>query len=338
MEKKLESLPSYIFYGKLTEGRGYCNEFDIVDSIHEGLYKYTDIQNVSYNLARALCTVSYIKDDDMSYTERCHFLYYWIGDTLYKYLKSEHLFSPIIDELYTAANKFKVPNKCNIIYHNISKDFFNKRKIVYDYIQNYKTIKQSLTDHGYSCNREYKNYISKSVRIYNEVYNTCNGNSDTYCMKFQENFTKYNHDELSKLSCNLEQERPVEPPRVGARGSLNDAELDIPSPQFHVAAVAPHLGSVGLPSEGASSSKRSDAVMSVIFPIIGIFLVCFTLYRFTPLWPWIHSYLIRKKIIRRNIEDIEPLELMKHTSEKDQRNFCRARFNVAYHTAEDSLL
>lgn len=263
----------------MTEGRGYCNEFDIVDSIHEGLYKYTDIQNVSYNLARALCTVSYIKDEDMSYTERCHFLYYWIGDTLYKYLKNEQLFSPIMDDLYNAINKFKVPNKCNIIYHSISKDFFNKRKIVYDYIQNYRTIKQFLTDHSCSCNREYKSYISNSVRIYNDVYNTCDGNSDTYCTKFQENFTKYNHDELSKLSCNLEQESPVQSPRVGTIGSLNDAELDIPSPQFHVAAVTPDLRSVSLPSEGASSSKDSDAIVSVISPIIGILLVCFILYK-----------------------------------------------------------
>ncbi|SBT47337.1 PIR Superfamily Protein [Plasmodium ovale wallikeri] len=340
MYKNIESLPSNIFYNKLNRVDIYCRDYVTLNSIENELDKDDNIRDISANLSKILCYVSLLPSDDIFYEGRCDFLYYWLRDTLQKKLQNDTTVSSVMDKIYNELQKFNAEKKCALDNSVIDKDAFNQRKIVYDYSRNFGTIKKALDDHGRSCNTEYYNYIVNSVRVYKNVHATCITNNDTYCTnKFKEIFRNYDYQELSKLSCDLETKNLSPPAGEASSQSFSSVQMDA---RFSLqredeGGVFSASGPTDSSAEILSTNKGTNTAMSIIFPVSGIFLACFTLYKFTPLWTWIHSYLMRKKYIRSNIEDREALELIEHQFETNKKNYDSAQYNVAYHAAENSL-
>ncbi|SBS92667.1 PIR Superfamily Protein, partial [Plasmodium malariae] len=53
----------------------------------------------------------------------------------------------------------------------------------------------------------------------------------------------------------------------------------------------------------------------------------------TPIVSWIHTKVLKKKSIRRNLDEMDILELTEYTNEQRKSNLGRKQLNVAYHAA-----
>ncbi|KMZ94680.1 variable surface protein Vir7-like protein [Plasmodium vivax Mauritania I] len=290
LQDDLEKLPSNLIFYKFNKGLDLCSYFPTSEEIKDKLGAYSGIENYSDNIVKTLCYVSKMMKDNPFYNERCHFLYYWLGDILFNNLKDVNSFSTVMDTIYTELNKFNVENKCNIIYTDIGKSFFKQRKIIYDYTQNYETIKQGFRDYGNYCDQEYYEYVEKIVLTYNTVHTNCKNNSDAYCNELKNMFRKYDHEELSKLKCTL-----VHVPKPVASSSDQDSSFEQATPrgpslreqppndhslqEKTVSGFFPTLGERPLPSSDEASPRGSNIFMSSAVPVMGVSLAGFVLHK-----------------------------------------------------------
>ncbi|CAI7718402.1 PIR protein [Plasmodium vivax] len=341
----LENLPSnLIFYDKFNKGWDRCSYFSISEEIKDKLEEYAGIENYSDYIVKALCYVSKMGKDDQFYNERCHFLYYWLGDILFNNLKDVTSFSNVMDTIYTELKNFNVEDYCKIIYTDISKFLFDSRKIVYDYSQNYETIKRYFRDYGSSCSQEYYDYVEKIVSTYNTVHTNCISNSDTYCNELKNMFNNYSHQELSKLKCTLVRhvpkpvegesdqvqsfgQRPLRGPSLQEQPS-NDHSLQEETASGFVPTSEEKL----LPSSDEASPRGSNIFMSSAVPVMGVSLAGFVLHKFTPLSSWMRNSLGRNKSFRRNF-DMQTEDFMEYAMQSRRINNGE-QMNVGYHSVQ----
>ncbi|KMZ82189.1 variable surface protein Vir7-like protein [Plasmodium vivax India VII] len=291
LQDDLEKLPSNLIFYKFNNGWDRCSHFPSSGEIKDKLKEYTDIKNYSDNIVKAMCYVSKMEKGDPFYDERCHFLYYWIGDMLSNKLKDDTSFSNVMNTIYTELKKFKVEDNCNIIYPDISKLFFDQRKIIYDYSQNYATIKQDFQDYGKSCSQEYYDYVGNIVRTYNTVHTNCISNSDTYCNELKNMFNNYSHQELSKLKCTLVRHvpKPVEGEsdqvQSFGQGPLRGPSLQEQPSNDHslqeetASGFVPTSEEKLLPSSDEAFPRGSNIFMSSVVPVMGVSLAGFVLHK-----------------------------------------------------------
>ncbi|SCO65546.1 VIR protein [Plasmodium vivax] len=339
----LEKLPSNLIFYKFNNGWDRCSHFPSSGEIKDKLKEYTDIKNYSDNIVKAMCYVSKMEKGDPFYDERCHFLYYWIGDMLSNKLKDDTSFSNVMNTIYTELKKFKVEDNCNIIYPDISKLFFDQRKIIYDYSQNYATIKQDFQDYGKSCSQEYYDYVGNIVRTYNIVHTNCESTTDLYCKELKTMFDKYNHQELSNLNCTLVH---VPKPVAGASDQVSSFEQRSPRgpslreqpPNDHslqeetASGFVPTSEEKLLPSSDEASPRGSNIFMSSAVPVMGVSLAGFVLHKFTPLSSWIRNSLGRNKSFRRNF-DMQTEDFMEYAMQSRRINNGE-QMNVGYHSVQ----
>ncbi|SBT57863.1 PIR Superfamily Protein [Plasmodium ovale wallikeri] len=328
----LESLPSNLFYHRLNSGWGNCESLDIWSSIKSDLVDTHGIQNDLENIMKSLCYVTKLKDGDTYYSESCYYLYYWLGNILFQKLHDQTLFSDIIGIIYSRLPSSNLNNKCNFNYSNITKNDFNKRKMMYDYSQNFPTIKSALSDYDQSCYKEYHKHINDTVAIYNELNEYCNGKDEDYCNEFKKIFLDYSNSELASLNCTLiqnisspsevlgsprdqnqeeqqqQQQQAVESegdstgPRgysTGPRGDSTGPREDSIGPRGDSAeSPGEHTGqfSTDLPLPQVASSSGSHKAIATIIPILAILSIFFLLYKFTGLGQMARNLLRRKRI------------------------------------------
>ncbi|SBT83877.1 PIR protein, partial [Plasmodium ovale] len=257
----LESLPSNLFYHRLNRGWGNCENLDIWSSIKSDLVDIHGIQNDLEYIMKSLCYVTKLKDGDTYYSESCYYLYYWLGNILFQKLHDQTLFSDVIGIIYSRLPSSNLNNKCNFNYSNITRNDFNKRKMVYDYSQNFPTIKSALSDYNQSCYKEYHNYINDTVAMYNELNKHCNGKDEDYCNEFKKIFLDYSNSELASLKCTLIQNISSPPEVPGSRRDQNQGLQRQQEHQQHVESrgdnTDPRGDSTG--PRGDSTGPREDS-------------------------------------------------------------------------------
>ncbi|SBT55790.1 PIR Superfamily Protein [Plasmodium ovale wallikeri] len=296
--------PSMNFYSKYDVLDDPCFiDGDAKQKIILSLSKYNGISSVSDKLVDALCFMSISEGNK----ENCDYLFYWIGSTLFDNLENENDFLNVIKILYEGIRKVGGGDKCKRDHYNITKENFRKLKIVHDYTKDYDSIKVHISNNKGKCSKQYKTYIDRAVEKYNELYKTCkqemyDGNN---CKLFNNMFIEEDHNKLSTLTCNILEGDS----EVISFGTLDRGLIDVVNDY---------------------TSNTSSTIMEIMFPLVGILLSCFVLYKFTPAGPWLHSYLIRKKYYKENLYDIEENDLIDITSDEKQKN-SGTRLNVAFH-------
>ncbi|GAB69443.1 hypothetical protein PCYB_001910 [Plasmodium cynomolgi strain B] len=79
------------------------------------------------------------KDDSALYSERCTFLYYWIGSKV-KGAFNSSMFPTMTNVLYKYLQTYGFSGECTNICTNISEDLFTWGKKIFDYSHNHNTI------------------------------------------------------------------------------------------------------------------------------------------------------------------------------------------------------
>ncbi|SBS99275.1 PIR Superfamily Protein [Plasmodium ovale curtisi] len=315
LNDNLESLNSHIYYWKFDNWANCSDNTEFLDSVvHEldGTYNFQDL---------------------------CSSLY-WLGDKNFKHLSEKEMFSSLIDQLYSKLKDLYNNNKCNIITYNINANNFRKIKDVYDYKKNYGTIEKAIQDYANTCSTKFREYLDKSYESYEELYETCKTCNKEHCKQLKKIFSTYPNDKLRKLECAVK-DAALDTTQV--KGAYQAQESD-----EHLRATVVHKPSDGSLSSGGghldseqhtlfdpsgvpSADGDSDIFMGIFFPFVGIFLVFYLLHKFTLIGLRVNSFLRKKRILSRNIDDIENLELLDNIAEDEEKDTQRSLFSIPYH-------
>ncbi|SBT02427.1 PIR Superfamily Protein [Plasmodium ovale curtisi] len=318
MEDNLDSLPSNIGYYLLdkkyvgTEFGQYCDllksEFATNHEIHSLCSKF--LRNFDKIISQ------FVRDRDDA-KEDCKSLNYWLYDSGMK-ISSDNIVnditsSNIITKLHDVWNAFNTNKYCDIQYYKIEKTDFYSMKTLYDYARDYVTIKSKIMNSDNKCSEVYHDYIEKGKEAYRDINIMCMGENiqegvpSQICPEFKY-IKKINGDEdLSKLTCKKTEIIPIQEEEEGD----------------------PQLVQQGL-GESVSDGTSSSTAMGIIFPFLGITLILFMLYKFTPFGPFLRSYLIKKKLIRYNIDENETFQELPHVQDYANKNNENDMRNIGY--------
>ncbi|SBT84131.1 PIR protein [Plasmodium ovale] len=314
----LSILPSYIFYNRLdsalhdysSENKAFWN-----DNIKNTCIKRTSIFE---KLLKGFYYVFYLKKNiDTFYTDRWDYMYFWAGTKLL-----ENAGGCTFLELMYVLQSVKLRNDNQTkytydIYEIISKDF-QDLKIVYDYFNNYESIKLKIIANNDNCTEKYKQYLHSSFDVYERVKSECQTQvEEPHCKLFNYIVKKHNNIVLKKLTCK------------GEMPSLSVEEHK----QKHLHDSDPEVDLKGeIHTGGTSPSSISDNMMPTYFPILGIFSVLFLLYNFTPFSSWLHNILSKKEIIRHRDYEDESENNFENVYESSDSNSQYGRRNISYHS------
>lgn len=215
----------------------------------------------------ALCNTSFIDKGKDECTERCEYLFFWIGDKLFNKKINPSLYSEISNVLNSLLEKEGSASKCkcNFSYSDISEEKFKEIKEAYFYYKDYEEYEKWIPSYTNCCVTDYNTYLDKSSKTYNHIYETCEKSSDAHCIVLKNVVPNFFQKKISTLTCEV----------VDDDVKLEDAEED-----------------EDMLEEVYESSEESHALTSVIFisillPLLGI--VFYLLY----------------KVIRKSIEKLK---------------------------------
>ncbi|KMZ95017.1 hypothetical protein PVMG_05778 [Plasmodium vivax Mauritania I] len=198
-------LTSKINYSKFEEGEGKCDDVHFFSDVTDDLRVHLSVKDISDKITKVLCYI-YMKKSYHSKFESdlCSYMYYWIGDKIYAKTSNIGDFRKIMKMLYDVLNITYKNIICKHFNYEIDKDTFHKNKLLFDYSQDHENIK--IHTAGYkTCNKDYKEYIDKYIRVYKDEHSDCYGrNENKYdCKTFFSLFPKDKYNELSSFHCVL---------------------------------------------------------------------------------------------------------------------------------------
>ncbi|SBS95109.1 PIR Superfamily Protein, partial [Plasmodium malariae] len=261
IENFIQSLPSNRYYRQNNELKdNYCSWFEEKSEFsgtRSKLSNYVKVKNVADKLTRALCSVAFTNKGDEC-KEKCHNLYYWLGNELLLSDIEEKSFSDVIGILENFSNVLYESGKCKCtFFKNVTKENFAKMKIVYDYCKDYEEIEKTLELHKKTCDSKFNDYIVKANSAYNEIYNCTEKYSDTYCMQLKTHVPSCFVKKLSALKC-----------------TINDLTADEQGSSYY---DTTHIDQEYVINPSAFSS--SQIFLFFVLPFIGIFFIGFLLYK-----------------------------------------------------------
>ncbi|SCA60042.1 Plasmodium vivax Vir protein, putative [Plasmodium vivax] len=201
----LEQLESkYFYYQKFNKSKySYCSDDFPYATIKNKINQYVKNENISEKLVNGICSFN-IQDEGDFCNTLCDYFYYWIGDKVYDLVKSEEVFTKIIDTIYSELSRNAKQYKCKCTSKHKTKENFKKIKIAYDYYNDYGTLEEHLKNNNKLCDADYHNYLNNAVETYNSVFNECySDNEPDYCIQLKKFIPIFSENMLSPLKCDL---------------------------------------------------------------------------------------------------------------------------------------
>ncbi|SBT02922.1 PIR Superfamily Protein [Plasmodium ovale curtisi] len=260
----------------------------------------------------------------------CLLLNFWVYDKLThifpdKYYKNiafanfEKLFHNNIENPTSKSRNKKCTHKFNIL----NKDDWGKRKELYDYYIDYKTVRPTITYYVPQCKGFYK-YTQEKKGLYEYFENLCKS-EPTECPDFYKSCKDYKPDlVLPNFPCVVQME--------SAKVALVTEETS-----EHGLEEGPRPYGLNLSGHEARSSEvemtqeNSDIGKNVGKSVLGIAPIALTataLYKFTPLGSWIRKLAISNHNITGNIDGDN--EFLDHTQESGTMFFDGGENYISY--------
>ncbi|SBS89071.1 PIR Superfamily Protein [Plasmodium ovale curtisi] len=313
-KRDLSFLPSNIYYGILERSNEWCEES--IGDLRIRLNTYIHDDSVTEKIIYALCGTSYKNSDDEDCIERCEYLFYWIGETLFSKLKNSNKFPDVTSVLYDLLKKFGGKYKCNCTnkfsYGNISEDNFKEMKQAYSYYKDFEHFRTWITHYKQSCDIHYKKHVQEAFNAYNKIYDTCYNTYEGYCRIIKDLIPKFFSKKYDEYKCTI------------TEGEITDALPELSD-----------LHSQGLQQSPEVENESTTAILiSILLPLLGI--VFFALYKFTPLGLLLHSYLLKKRVIQSSIHEEESLDFLSNEYEHTDRDSFMKKCQIGYHPTRNN--
>ncbi|KMZ95503.1 hypothetical protein PVMG_05810 [Plasmodium vivax Mauritania I] len=195
---------------------------------------------------------------------------HWLYDKVVSITQGTNLFINFyaVLSMYSGIKKENFKN-CTLTNFNVDKEIFNKKHILYEFLESYDDIKKKIFLEGNLNVQPYCKHIKENFRFYNIAKENCNSNSCNYFTELQQFKNKIN--ELNDLNTILNK---CKYEKISCKYDSN-AEDDVPCLQ---ATGSPFiLPILGNDPDDIVNILVNVAIISV--PIMAIFLI---LFKFTP--------------------------------------------------------
>ncbi|SBS90935.1 PIR Superfamily Protein [Plasmodium ovale curtisi] len=337
------SLPSATVYNKLNGEVITDYYYSICEKLIPLNDKHCGIYNLCTKLVRNLKELSTMKKKER--TDRCEYIIHWIYHEISKIpnIISENIYESValrefFNIVYNVLRKLDITN-CFFNTININFNEHKEKKYLHDYFKNYDKIKNEGACNGEEC-KKYCKYVLFINEIYGKHINKC-----CYCYKSEgckENYPYYfkcddnynPHTLFKKLKCNNFEE---------FREKFKKADTPMPEDHYvkrlaYISLNVPHL----LNRDNKKSSIIPDVVSDKItsdpfhtfalgsFGFLGVLLILFILYRFTPMGSYFNNRNTRNK--ESYFENFEH-QFLEHNVQFNRGNTQNRRMRIAYHQA-----
>ncbi|SBT55757.1 PIR Superfamily Protein [Plasmodium ovale wallikeri] len=330
-DSEITSLHSNVIYYKLDkaskvdlpEDDDYWNVFMKKSNIQYSRNS-TAILKVFYYIAK-------LDSNQIFYLERWNYLYFWLGLKLLENSENS-VFKQVMSALHTVrSSNVENSDKYNDDMFKIDTEQFMNLKKIYDYLQNYTSIKARINYPGAPCSASYKDYVTKTYNFYIGEKRKCVQNdTDDYCKVVNRFIGEYEND-LKELTCTGNVS-----PETAAAEDLQYSTSEGSSTVYGGQGARSPLGqkgeSLGMSHPGGdlSPSSVSTNALSTVFPLLGTASVAFIFLKFTPLGSRLHSSIFGKQIIQSNEEEAQ--EILENSYEFPQTNIEDTAHHIAYHS------
>ncbi|SBT00125.1 PIR Superfamily Protein [Plasmodium ovale curtisi] len=312
------------------------NEFNNVNIPNDYEISFNDALNIepSDNTIKDICgrLAGNLKrilnsKDNMGYNtaEECGYLHFWFYDQLDKISRNkreqtniQNLFSPIFGGWRNFNRKISNNNCSGRYFYYVSLDMWIEGKILHDYFKNYDYISNTQNFNDRKCEK-YTKYISHVNTLYKKHKD---GYYDHIISRYLSRYTSDKYDPqklLSKMKCeNAEPAmllHPHQPPHYGV-----GMERDNPVSELQTEDVQ---------SDSLSVNSKSSTIVGASISLIGMFVLFFTAYKFTPLGSLINGKISKKGKIQDS-ENHFTNALLGNNAEYVNISEHNSTFHVAY--------
>ncbi|SBS94778.1 PIR Superfamily Protein [Plasmodium ovale curtisi] len=334
----LKKLGSVEFDYALDNIKGKCDKCSLCYSNFNNLKNPFSFQLLCLRLVKNIeYTHSTIEINGMPLKEkRCDDFIYWMHNNVIKMNEKadQDEINKIINELkkiwgsvndkLISEGKEKL-HMCDITKIKTPENFeeLKQKKIMSDYCQNFEFLRTKLTMNKYDCNIYY-DYFIKTKDIYNDIFEKCHkpGSDKTNCPYLCKDNKHDPKQIISKLNCDNIPEEKEKPNLITQeqcntetdklRSELGKALLDTSNPAFNF------------------SDPR--AILLILFTFWGIFLTFLFLYKLTPFASLLRNNLLKKKIVRDNLDEQAVDESIYDYSDNVNTNMQNIGYNISYNS------
>ncbi|SBT84886.1 PIR protein [Plasmodium ovale] len=339
----LGHLPSHELNNAMNNNENFEAYSYYCKSIENTLPKYKEICELCSKVARNLSYLEDMRTNDTSFfNKHCYDLSYWLYDYVYNYLNYGEIneyFDRIIEQLHAAWTNVsndisdKPEEQClpQII------DFNNKHvksiKVLNDYVENYCTIKESMNEKGED--QKYCKYLIDTISQYHTFEELCKSKEEYGCKQLIEDYNKYNPIFLlSKLSCNVNDNlqyshyanlltQTLEPHNLSPNDMLESIVKSLNT--YNTSPILLFLKKI-------FNSSNFDLTAIGGLSFVGIFIIFFILYKYTPFSPLLRSCMCKKRMSKHNTEQDEAQNVSYENSESCHMTKHKMEHLLAYHT------
>ncbi|SBT56410.1 PIR Superfamily Protein [Plasmodium ovale wallikeri] len=328
LEKYLSVLPSVIFYNTMkTNYNDLSNYSKQCDKYSVPHHKY-EAKQICEKILRYLHTHTSLIDDKTEY-DVCILLNYWIYDELKYIFGDENIsdkFNLAFSSLqyiwdYPNAELKKTPyyNKCKPDFNIFKPVDWKRRRELYEYYVDYKTIFRTAQGFENVCKEMYKK-IQEKKELYEHFDDLCHSKQNE-CPIPYDKYEMYSPTSvLPTLICPEHINLPRMPEAASPTLFTHDA-----SEQEEETGPLPYDSNTELtPQNSGTGTKFGKSVLG----IAPIALTASALYKFTPLGPWLRKLAGSNHNITGNIDGDN--EFLDHTQESGNMFFDGGENYISY--------
>ncbi|SBT74139.1 PIR protein [Plasmodium ovale] len=281
------------------------------------------IKDICKKLARNLKKISESRKRQKENDESCGYLHFWLYHNIDSNFKSLHNIKDIAEKITDGGRNYNnlISNdNCSIRFsYNINIEKWIEGKHLHDYLKNFNYIRKTYGSNN-KC-EEYSKYISYINKLYKNFNNSYYATEIYRYLETHENEI-YNPEKIiSELNCQNRNSamHPHTHPvanfvAVGQGEPLSELTLD------------------GAKSDSIPTDSNSSTIAGASVSLVGMFILFFTAYKFTPLGSWIYEKMTRKEKIRHNRNHVTDTILDNHSEYMDI-NEDISKFHLAYNSS-----
>ncbi|SBT55973.1 PIR Superfamily Protein [Plasmodium ovale wallikeri] len=328
IDKDISTLSSTYNYDRFSYRYKSSGDIEICNTMEQSLSNYQGIKDFCIQLTGVLKEYNNLSFTGPFSNDPCTIINYWMYDYIFnKIIKQDDSknITPILAKLHDFWAKLINLNTCSIKSYLGVQNNFNDLKNLYDYATNYENIKLHLAEKSLICTENIKKYLHEIHEIYKRAQQKC-ASSDDYCTVLEYIHKKYNTQQVLDLKCILPFSSHLTPgpgkngERMDARAQGQRVEMEAQDNPY----------STGMPKSDTPSNSPSNIIMASAFPIFGIILIFFILYKFTPIGTLLRSKLNKGKDQLKFMNE-ENYNFLTHPPETELI-YSEVPHHIAYHS------
>ncbi|SBT30660.1 PIR Superfamily Protein [Plasmodium ovale wallikeri] len=337
MENRIEALKkldSFKFDFMLNNSVTHCDNCKLCDEVNELVKSEPWLKFFCYQFVRNVQTLYEIISFRHDLRERrCNTLNYWIHDRVTNFYNTSNINVKkvdIISELlkvweHMKSSKYEKESYiCELQKSEQSKNLeeMKRKKIMFDYCENYNTLKGFLTKPYHNNCNIYYDYLKESVHEFSKIAKVHNAqcssinNCLSFCNKYDPedllNNSKCKVVEISKDKKEYIQKEECEASKVEAVSQAISKTEEVKISEF--------------------TFSDNRAIILILLSLWGVFLTFLFLYKITPFRSWISNKIGKRKIIRDHFNEQSDDETLNADYECMDKNMQNAGYNISYNT------